>query len=273
MIIKRTKQLGNFKRGINLYIPRRTSSAPVGIPVNNTSAVTISATHQYLAGTYTKVSTNGGLVAGYQSINFSSTRLFLNSGSVYLKDAGYNGNNTYEPFPFTPYGYILIPPNASFTTSNGDALSTETFWRLCLVIGVFLEEGDYAFVVQNGLTNPSADPTTIPTIGWSYNATITALPSQIPVESSNQVILNNGFQTYQNVFGGNYYINQHHAFGKTAPNVYYDGESSYIIYNGFYWSWQFDNNDNSYNILSNPESSDIDFILSQWSNDIVITTV
>ena len=31
MIVKKTKQLGNFKRGVNLYIPKRRSAAPSGI--------------------------------------------------------------------------------------------------------------------------------------------------------------------------------------------------------------------------------------------------
>jgi hypothetical protein len=32
MIVKKTKQLGNFKKGINLYIPRRSSGGPSGFP-------------------------------------------------------------------------------------------------------------------------------------------------------------------------------------------------------------------------------------------------
>jgi len=32
MIVKKTKQLGNFKKGINLYVPRRSSGGPSGFP-------------------------------------------------------------------------------------------------------------------------------------------------------------------------------------------------------------------------------------------------
>jgi hypothetical protein len=41
MIVKKTKQLGNFKRGINLYVPRRSSSAPSGIPVASTNTINV----------------------------------------------------------------------------------------------------------------------------------------------------------------------------------------------------------------------------------------
>ena len=42
MIVKGTKQLGSFKRGINLYVPKRkTSAAPSGIPTATTNTVNI----------------------------------------------------------------------------------------------------------------------------------------------------------------------------------------------------------------------------------------
>ena len=37
MIVKKTKQLGNFKKGINLYVPRR----PSGIPVASTNTINV----------------------------------------------------------------------------------------------------------------------------------------------------------------------------------------------------------------------------------------
>jgi hypothetical protein len=43
MIVKKTKQLGNFKKGINLYVPKKriASAAPSGIPVASTTAVNV----------------------------------------------------------------------------------------------------------------------------------------------------------------------------------------------------------------------------------------
>jgi hypothetical protein len=44
MIVKGTKQLGNFKRGVNLYIPKRkTSAAPSGIPVSTQTIIVTNA--------------------------------------------------------------------------------------------------------------------------------------------------------------------------------------------------------------------------------------
>jgi hypothetical protein len=43
MIVKKTKQLGNFKKGINLYVPRRSSGRPSGIPTATTTIVNINA--------------------------------------------------------------------------------------------------------------------------------------------------------------------------------------------------------------------------------------
>jgi len=42
VIVKGTKQLGNFKRGVNLYVPKRkTSAAPSGIPVASTNTINV----------------------------------------------------------------------------------------------------------------------------------------------------------------------------------------------------------------------------------------
>ena len=41
MIVKGTKQLGNFKRGVNLYVPKRRSAAPSGIPVASTNTINV----------------------------------------------------------------------------------------------------------------------------------------------------------------------------------------------------------------------------------------
>ncbi len=64
MIVKKTKQLGNFKRGINLYVPKkRIVSAPSGIPVASTASIIVSGlTDSYadLNGTYSKSAWGGG---------------------------------------------------------------------------------------------------------------------------------------------------------------------------------------------------------------------
>lgn len=59
MIVKGTKQLGSFKRGINIYVPKRISAppAPSGINVATTNAIVlygITGPYADLNGTYTK---------------------------------------------------------------------------------------------------------------------------------------------------------------------------------------------------------------------------
>ncbi len=56
MIVKKTKQLGNFKRGINLYVPKKriVSAAPSAIPVATTTIVNISVPSIGLDGVFTK---------------------------------------------------------------------------------------------------------------------------------------------------------------------------------------------------------------------------
>jgi len=56
VIVKGTKQLGNFKRGINLYVPKRkTSAAPSGIVAATAGDLIISFGY-FETATYTKIS-------------------------------------------------------------------------------------------------------------------------------------------------------------------------------------------------------------------------
>jgi hypothetical protein len=171
MIVKRTKQLGNFKKGINLYVPRR----PSGIPVATTNSVSITRpnfNYVFEIGTYTKVTSTATRVAG----SAASHKMFVNTGLVYLKEAGEtDGTYTKNPFyVYVPYGYILIPPNTTFTSTYYEPLTPQPYWRMGVIYGDSGEEGAY-FLFANGLvnSNPSTDPSIIPTSGWDYATTIT----------------------------------------------------------------------------------------------------
>ena len=144
-------------------------AAPSGLVVATTNAVNISGNNGVVPdGTYTKVTAIGTRVAG----SAVSDKLLLDTGVVYLKEAGYNDAN----FPFKPYGHILIPPNTTFTASPifFNPLSSETFWRSGISLGDDDGEGNYyfGFFLQNN--NTSTDATIIPTSGWDYAITITA---------------------------------------------------------------------------------------------------
>ena len=95
--------------------------------------------------------------------------MFIDTGFVYLKEAGYNDGFV----EFAPYGYILIPPNTTFTATYFNPLSPQTFWRAGKVYGLFGDESnDFNFLNPNN--NSSTDATIIPTSGWDYAITITS---------------------------------------------------------------------------------------------------
>jgi len=141
-------------------------AAPSGLVVATTNAVNISGNNGVVPdGTYTKVTSSATRVAG----SASSDKMFIDTGLVYLKEAGYGD----AEFPVSPYGYILIPPNTTFTATFFNPLSSETFWRAGKVYGFDGDESDdFLFNIANN--NSSTDATIIPTSGWDYAITITA---------------------------------------------------------------------------------------------------
>jgi hypothetical protein len=139
------------------------TAVPSGIAVATTNAVNISGNNNVVPdGTYTKVTTTLTRVAG----SLVSSKLFLDTGLVYLKEAGF-GNDIYAGRSF---GHILIAPNATFQTTLDNPLPTDAFWRSGRVFDN--EDGGFEFFVSNN--NSSTDATIIPTSGWDYAITITA---------------------------------------------------------------------------------------------------
>ena len=147
-------------------------TAPSGIDVATTNAVNISGRNNIVPdGTYTKVTSNLTRVAGSDI----SDKMFVDSGLVYLKEAGYTGNSSSgnPPFAFTPFGHILVPPNTTFTATFVEPLAPQPYWRAGVVYASYGDEGS-AFIFSLANNNPSTDPTIIPTSGWTYAITITA---------------------------------------------------------------------------------------------------
>jgi len=141
-------------------------AAPSGLVVATTNAVNISGNNSIVPdGTYTKVTTTLTRVAG----SLISDKLLLDTGVVYLKEAGYGDAD----YPTSPYGYILIAPNTTFTATFLDALASDPVWRSGKVYGFYVDEGGaFEFPALNDTT--STDSTIIPTSGWAYPITITA---------------------------------------------------------------------------------------------------
>jgi len=152
--------------GSRTSVVASSTPAPSGIVVATTNAVNISGANSIVPdGTYTKVTSIVTRVAG----SLISDKMFIATGLVYLKEAGYGDVD----FPTSPYGYILIPPNTTFTATFFNPLPSETFWRAGKVYGIDGDESDdFAFNLANN--NSSTDATIIPTSGWDYAITITA---------------------------------------------------------------------------------------------------
>ena len=143
------------------------SGASAGpLVVATTSAVNISGNNDVVpTGTYTKVTSIATRVAG----SLISDKMFIATGLVYLKEAGYGDVD----FPTSPYGHILVPPNTTFNATFFNPLTSEPFWRAGKVYGLFGEDTNDFIIIQQ-CQNDSEDATIIPTTGWSPSITITA---------------------------------------------------------------------------------------------------
>jgi hypothetical protein len=119
MIVKKTKQLGNFKKGINLYVPKKriVSAAPSGIPVASTNDIIISnipdaygnansggsvTCGKYNTSNYHNPSFNNGF-EGTMSIDFSNNQWVL-----YL--TYFDQGEFYSSFPSYSAGISSIIP-------------------------------------------------------------------------------------------------------------------------------------------------------------------
>jgi hypothetical protein len=142
-------------------------AAPSGLVVATTNAVNISGNNDVVpTGTYTKVTSIVTRVAG----SLISDKMFIATGLVYLKEAGYGDVD----FPTSPYGHILIPPDTTFNATFFNPLTSEPYWRAGKVYGLFGEDTN-DFIIIQASQNDSEDATIIPTSGWTYGITITAV--------------------------------------------------------------------------------------------------
>lgn len=136
MIVKKSKQLGNFKRGINLYVPKRKSFR--GIIVATTNAIILSGLtggyYSLLNGTYTKSTDPANVYSG--GVEYQAT------GAVYFNSAYTGGNKDGAAIFFGPNFY------------GGGGVG---WW-----IGWYDDNTSALAVVV------SADSTTVPTGGYSF---------------------------------------------------------------------------------------------------------
>ena len=155
MIVKGTKQLGNFKRGVNLYIPKRS-----GIPVASTNTIIING-QQYIK---TPNNLNITLSEYIFDWGYADVYIPLNSKVFVLSPTvGIFGNGT-SYFYDQGYAY-LVPPNTNINNV------TDTFWT---IRSWYFDIDNNQMVIYSTNTNPSTNPNFIPTSDWSPAITITA---------------------------------------------------------------------------------------------------
>ena len=116
MIVKKTKQLGNFKKGINLYVPKRiVPAAPSGIPVASTSQIIVTSTNSFITSGLFDKQTASYFQSSVDEFHFleyvgSDRWAFFNSG-------------TEVAFAISPAGYI---PASGYTILVGGGSITIT---------------------------------------------------------------------------------------------------------------------------------------------------
>ena len=171
MIVKGTNQLGNFKKGINLYIPKRRSAAPSGIPVASTASVVIAGSI-FLNGTHTRVSQGTEIMFRYGGDGGDT---FVLNGGTYLYR---RPNSSFSPTTYD--NSVLFPPNSVIKDGGGSGSAVAgTPFSTWTIGGLYFDTEYGQWLVDENFvsTNPSTDPTTIPTTGWTGsfgNFTITA---------------------------------------------------------------------------------------------------
>jgi hypothetical protein len=155
MIVKKTKQLGNFKKGINLYVPKKiiVPAAPSGLPAASTSSIVVVGAEEVISGTYN--------AQGYEDLVavFDAGSFFAGSAPFYsITQAGENA-------PL----YFFLGPNASLLNFEGENYYLNgSNWK---IFRLFDNEG---LAVEEIGTNPSTNADYIPTSGWTPSITITA---------------------------------------------------------------------------------------------------
>ena len=133
MIVKGTKQLGNFKRGVNLYVPkRRSAAAPSGIPYSTSQII--------LSG-------------------FNDTNVGVDRTSPITLTKGISTPQAWASSGAEGYNVYV------YRTSNTDP--NETWF---VMLQQFGEEG---FGSVNSAANPSTTLSEVPTTGWVLASGVT----------------------------------------------------------------------------------------------------
>lgn len=114
MIVKKTKQLGNFRRGINLYIPTGRTSAPI-IPQGINVATTSAFVAEFYETFYNLIGSNGYFTKNSSSefsLDGTNNRYLSYGGNWYVWD--FSGKNPQEIYQNTSATNPLFIPETGW---------------------------------------------------------------------------------------------------------------------------------------------------------------
>jgi hypothetical protein len=179
MIVKKTKQLGNFKKGINLYVPTRriVSAAPSAIPVSTTT-LSINGGAGNPTNTFTKATGNTDVYPCNYEIGNPDPTIKYTFNHLW-RASSYNGSEEWA-------SARLGVATRKFTTGSGNSFISggncnyETTVSVSPTWVLFNEKSDeYGPFMTTYAINPSQDFNNVPTTGWVFyydisSVTITA---------------------------------------------------------------------------------------------------
>lgn len=193
MIVKGTKQLGSFKRGINIYVPKRKSATPpvpAVIPVATTNAILLN--RNGVLGTGTNYAWNSSNLANLIRDEYTNP-----IASVTLTKRGASSVEEVIFFASTDGNEVILYciPNATYSLNVGDTkiflgktgstsgyiqANSQTIpantWFAAFISSYYGENygNDPVYIASN----PSTNFTVIPQTGWTAQTaeTIVAVP-------------------------------------------------------------------------------------------------
>jgi hypothetical protein len=166
MIVKKTKQLGSFKRGINLYVPKKriVPAAPSGIPVSTTT-LSINGGAGFPANTFTKATGNTDIYPCYYQQGSSDPTTKYTFNHLWASSS-FNGGEDWASAKLGVATRKLVGGSGS-SFIQGNNCSGEVTEAVSPTWVLFSWRGDeYGYSSGTYAINPSQDFNNVPTTGW-----------------------------------------------------------------------------------------------------------
>jgi hypothetical protein len=167
MIVKKTKQLGNFKRGINLYVPRRISVSTTNLSINGGNAGAP-------ANTFTKATGNTDIYpCYYQQGNPDPTTKY--TFNHLWQTSSFDGGEDWASAKLGVATRKLVGSSGNSFISGGNCNSEVTEAVSPTWVLFSWRSDEYGYYSSTYATNPSQDFNNVPTTGWVIYFDLTAI--------------------------------------------------------------------------------------------------